>query len=156
TSTLVSRTMLTKRLHRVEMYGPDVNRANSLLRAYELYYGNESITARSLLEHIYELDGSGVRLGTTDLSWELGEFGFDRDITTVTDYYSGQESSGYRLVDIDNDGYADLFYVIKGADGDPHYAVRLWLPGLGDFGSPFDLLLKPTKDPAGLFTFPRP
>ena len=148
-----------QRLKTIEVWGPDASMKNVLLRRYTLSYATaaqSSISGRSLLASITLGDASGNRIGSTDFTWEQGTPGFVRTETSVTDYDSSDPSAGYSLVDVNGDGFADLLYLVKDANGKPDLVVRLWNNGHGDFDPINDLYLPPTKGFGGFFTFPLP
>ena len=156
TSSASGDIQLTQRLRRIEMYGPDQG-ANTLLRSYDLSYaGSQSITGRSLLSSLSTGDKFGNKLGTSTFQWSLGSSGYSRTDSAVADYLKNVYQAGYRLVDLNGDGFADLFYVVKGPNGDAEYAVRLWEPGHADFGARIDWLITPITDYSNVYTYPMP
>jgi RHS repeat-associated protein len=156
-SAAVGQTQLTRRLDRIEMYGPDVQSKKARLRTYDLgYVASSSASRRTLLASISSGDDAGNKIGLTTFQWSAGTPGFSRFDSAVNDYLNNVYQAGYRLVDLNGDGFADLFYVVKGPSGDPEYAVRFWEPGHSDFGARIDWLIKPTTDFSGVYTFPMP
>ncbi|NTX65880.1 VCBS repeat-containing protein [Myxococcus sp. CA051A] len=67
----------SKRLSRIEMYGPGLastptTRNDVLLRAYELSYRVARVTRRSLLDRVFECDGQGICRDPVELSYTEG------------------------------------------------------------------------------------
>lgn len=146
-------TVLGQRLSAITVSGPTTT------RTYQLSYfpdGSASVTGRSLLKSVSMTDANGgYSVQSTDFEWEFGATGFTRNETTVTDYASSDPLTGFTLADINQDGFADLIYVVHDSNGGAEYAIRLWDPGLADFGRLFETHLRPMNDYWGHYTFPR-
>lgn len=104
-----------KRLSEIRMSGPDsIN--TELLRTYSLQYRNDSVSSRSLLSTVTELDQTGISKGVHTFEWELGNFDFIRKNTslkTISTLPSSRVGLPGRLLiaDLNDDGRDEIFYV---------------------------------------------
>ena len=152
--------LLTQRLKRIDIVGPEWDmKKSSVLRSYDLVYasgGQLSVTGRSLLKSVTMNDNTVNHFASTTFDWERGQQGFSRLDSTVQDFFVGNYRAGYRLLDMNGDGFADLFYVIKNSDGKPNYAVRFWEPGHQDFGALRAWAIEPQVSFDAVYNFPQP
>ncbi|MFG2695433.1 RHS repeat-associated core domain-containing protein [Kitasatospora sp. NPDC048407] len=118
------------RLRELRMSGPDPTAADpsnvALLRRYLFAYRNTSVSGRSLLAGVQELDGAGIALGGHTFDWELGGSGFQEIATGITDIKTTPAGRStlpgrIRVADFDGDGRDDILYVPR-SDPD-HFAI---------------------------------
>jgi RHS repeat-associated protein len=109
-----------KRLQELRMSGPDPTSADSLntglLRRYVFTYQNNSVSSRSLLTSVQELDRFGVAKGAHSFAWDLGLATFrdiDTKITNIQSTPAGRSllPGRIRVADFDGDGHDDILYV---------------------------------------------
>ncbi|MFP2928227.1 FG-GAP-like repeat-containing protein [Pyxidicoccus sp. 3LG] len=145
----------TRRLSRVDMWGPPAG----LLRSYILRYRDDSITRRSLLREVQECDGDGICKRPTLFDWELGDRTFRRHEQAVPE---GAEQDSLRGLDVNGDGLEDVLYLAEDgsgwrfrlsvasptlAAGEPMFSgpVTVGLPA-GDYSTPSSTYLLETAD----------
>ncbi|WP_329481564.1 hypothetical protein OG555_05375 [Kribbella sp. NBC_01484] len=114
------RVTQNKRLKEVRMSGPDPTTTDpsnvSLLRRYAFAYRNDSVSGRSLLVSVQELDGFGVAKGAHRFDWELGQRTFHEIPTGISDIKTTPAGRSplpgrIRVADFDGDGRDDILYV---------------------------------------------
>ena len=126
------RVTQNKRLAELRMSGPDPTSADpsnvALLQRYAFAYKTPSVSGRSLLASVQELDGAGIAKGAHTFDWELGQTSFREIATGVTDIKTtpiGRSLSPgrIRVADFDGDGRDDILYIPL-TDPDHFYILR--------------------------------
>ncbi len=154
-----------KRLKQLQMSGPDPTSTDpyntSVLRSYSFAYQNNSVSGRSLLTSVQEIDRFGVAKGAHTFVWELGLSTFHEIATGITDIKTTPAGRSplpgrIRVADFDGDGRDDILYVPL-SDKDHFYILRADPLSPTGFSAPFNTNIPVPADRDGrVFVYPDP